>query len=304
MKNLPPLSALRAFEAVARLGSVVRAADELHVTHGAISQQLRVLETHLGIALLTRQGRRLKVTEDGRVYALRLRMALADIADATDAMLSLPRADELVVALLPSFGAHWLVRRLPRFRAAHPDLKLTLRAGLELVDFDVDRVDVAIRMGPGGWEGASQTELFYDELIAVASPHFNGGVLPHTPAEILAAPLVRTVESWAAWLTAAGQPNAALAGPIFNDSSLIIEALRQCQGVTVTRRSLVHDLISHGELVQLSDVSARYANPYWLAWPLRSNGTLKLQAFSDWLVAEVAAYRQAVEGANLSPAAG
>lgn len=303
MKNLPPLPALRAFEAVARLGSVVRAADELHVTHGAISQQLRVLETHLGIALLTRQGRRLKVTEDGRVYALRLRMALADIAEATDAMLSLPRPDELVVAVLPSFGAHWLVRRLPHFQAAHPGLKLTLRAGLELVDFDVDRVDVAIRMGPGGWEGASQKELFYDELIAVASPHFNGGRLPRTPADILAAPLVRTVESWAPWLAAVGQSNAVLSGPIFNDSSLIIEALRQCQGVTLTRRSLAHDLIASGELVQLSEVTTRYANPYWLVWPLRSNGTAKLQAFADWLVAEVAAYRQVVEGATGSPVA-
>lgn len=304
MKNLPPLPALRAFEAVARLGSVVRAADELHVTHGAISQQLRVLETHLGIALLTRQGRRLKVTEDGRVYALRLRMALADIAEATDAMLSLPRPDELVVAVLPSFGAHWLVRRLPHFQAAHPGLKLTLRAGLELVDFDVDRVDVAIRMGPGGWEGASQKELFYDELIAVASPHFNGGRLPRTPADILAAPLVRTVESWAPWLAAVGQSNAVLSGPIFNDSSLVIEALRQCQGVTLTRRSLAHDLIASGELVQLSEVTTRYANPYWLVWPLRSNGTAKLQSFADWLVAEVAAYRQVVEGATGSPAVG
>ena len=298
MKNLPPLPALRAFEAVARLGSVVRAADELHVTHGAVSQQLRVLESHLGISLLTRQGRRLKVNEDGRVYALRLRMALAEIAEATDAMLSLPRPDELVVAVLPSFGAHWLVRRLPRFTAQYPALKLTLRAGLELVDFDVDRVDVAIRMGPGGWEGASQKELFYDQLIAVASPQFNGGNLPRTPAEILAAPMVRTVESWAPWLAAVGLSHVPVSGPVFNDSTLVVEALRQCQGVTLTRRALVHDLIAQGELVQLSDVVANYANPYWLVWPTRINGTAKLQMFSEWLVAEMAAYLQEVSVAS------
>lgn len=294
MKNLPPLPALRAFEAVARLGSVVRAADELHVTHGAISQQLRVLENYLGLPLLSRQGRRLKVNEDGRVYALRLRMALADIADATDAMLSLPRPDELVVALLPSFGAHWLVRRLPRFAAAHPGLKLSLRAGLELVDFTVDRVDVAIRMGPGGWEGVSQRELFHDQLIAVASPRFNGGELPRTPAELLAAPLLRSVESWAPWLAAVGLPEVELRGPVFNDSALIIEALRQCQGVTLTRRSLVHDLIQAGELVQLSEIVTDYANPYWLVWPLRSHGSAKLALFADWLVEEVRGYRQAL----------
>lgn len=300
MKALPPLPALRAFEALARLGSVVRAADELHVTHGAVSQQLRVLESYLGIALLTRQGRRLKVTEDGRVYALRIRMALGDIAEATEAMLSLPRPDELVVAVLPSFGAHWLVRRLPRFYARHPALKLTLRAGLELVDFEIDRVDVAIRMGPGGWEGASQQALFHDQLIAVASPHFNGGQLPRTPAEILKAPLIRSVESWAPWLTAVGMPNVTIAGPLFNDSALIVEALRQCQGVTLTRRSLVHDLIERGELVQLSEVVTDYANPYWLVWPLRTHGAPKLQAFANWLAEEVAIYQQAIRNRTVS----
>jgi LysR family glycine cleavage system transcriptional activator len=290
MKPLPPLPALRAFEAVARLGSVVKAADELHVTHGAISQQVRALEEFLGFALFLRQGRRLAITEDGRIYAMRLRMALGDIASATSEVLALPRADELIVAVLPSFGAHWLVRRLPAFRAAFPGYKLTLRAGLELIDFQVDRVDAAVRMGPGGWEGVSQTRLFDDELVAVAAVHFNGGKLPRTPAAVMCAPLLRSVESWSPWLAAAGLPDSVPDGPIYTDSNLVVEALRQGQGVAVTRRSLVHDLIRAGELCQLTAVAATYANPYWLVWPPRSEGTAKQAAFADWLAGEVRNY--------------
>lgn len=291
MNPLPPLPALRAFEAVARLGSVVKDAAELHVTHGAISQQLRALEEFLGCSLFQRQGRSLAITEDGRVYALRLRMALGDIASATNDVLSLPRADELILAVVPSFGAHWLLRRLPVFRAAHPDLKLTLRAGLEIVDFQAERVDAAIRMGPGGWEGASQLRLFDDDLVAVAAAHFNNGYLPRTPAEIMRAPLIRSVDSsWRSWLAAAGLPDMEPTGPVYTDSNLVIEAMRQGQGVTLTRRSLVHDAIRTGEFVQLSDIVAPYAIPYWLVWPARSEGTGKLTALRDWLENEVRDY--------------
>jgi LysR family glycine cleavage system transcriptional activator len=295
MKPLPPLPALRAFEAVARLGSVVKAADELHVTHGAISQQLRALEDFLGFSLFQRHGRRLAITEDGRVYALRLRMALGDIASATADVLSLPRADELIVAVVPSFGAHWLLRRLPAFRSAHPELKLTLRAGLEIVDFQAERVDAAIRMGPGGWEGTSQLRLFEDDLIAVAASHFNDGKLPKTPAEIMRAPLIRSVDgSWRGWLAAAGLQDDELEGPVYTDSNLVIEALRQGQGVTITRRALVHDALRTEEFALLSDISVPYAIPYWLVWPTRSEGTEKLAAFSAWLVKEVEKYSDEV----------
>ena len=294
MKNMPPLPALRAFEAVARLGSVVQAADELNVTHGAISQQLRSLEEYLGLSLFSRKGKRLLITDDGRVYALRLRMALGDIAKATGDVLSLPRSDELILAVVPSFACHWLIRRLPGFTAAFPDLKLTLRASLELVDFSIDRVDAAIRMGPGGWEATSQAALFVDDMVVVAAPHFNGGRLPGIPAEIIAAPLIRSVESWSHWLNAAGLPDMALSGPVYTDSNLVLEALRQGQGVALTRRSLVHDAVLNGELVQLSPIAVPHQNPYWLVWPMRSHGTAKLVAFSEWLKAEVASYLEQI----------
>lgn len=295
MKPLPPLPSLRAFEAVARLGSVVKAAEEMHVTHGAISQQLRVLEDFLGFELFRRTGRRLSVTEDGRIYATRLRAALGDIAHATEDVLSLPRQDELIVAVIPSFGAHWLVRRLPAFCAAHPGLKVSLRAGLDFVDFRIDRVDAAIRIGAGGWEDVSNLRLFEDELLVVAAPHFNRGRLPRTPTAIMRAPLLRSVESWSAWLMAAGLPESELSGPIFTDSNLVIEAVRQGQGATLTRRSLVHDALKAGELVQLSKIVVPYPDPYWLIWPMRSTGSDKLKAFAGWLEAEVRRYQAELE---------
>ena len=299
MEKLPPLPALRAFEAVARLGSIIKAADELHVTHGAVSQQLQALEDHLGLPLFTRQGRRLSLSEDGRIYALRLRMALGDIATATAEVLSQPRTDELVIAVLPSFGAHWLARRLPRFLATHPQLRVQLRASLEAVDFSLERVDAAIRLGPGGWDGTSQIRLFEDDLLVVASPRFNGGQLPRTPAEIIASPLIRSVESWSNWLAAAGLADASLHGPVYNDANLVVEAVRQGQGITLARRSIVHDLLCSGELVQLSPITAPYANPCWLVWPTRSEGTAKLTSFSRWLKEEIAAYQ-----ADIAPQSG
>lgn len=302
INRVPPLPALRAFEAVARLGSVVRAADELNVTHGAVSQQLKVLEDLLGLSLFLRQGKRLSVTEDGRVYAMRVRMALADIAIATGDVLALPRDDELILAVLPSFGAHWLVRRLPRFMAAYPGYRVVLRAGLEMVDFQLERVDAAIRMGPGGWEGASQKHLFVDELVAVAAPHFNGGRLPSTPAAFMAGPLIASVESWSPWLAAAGLGSELPRCPVYSDSNLIVEALRQGLGASVTRRSLVHDLIAQGQLVQLFELSAPYANPYWLVWPLRTQIKPKLQIFSDWLQDEVSAYQASLTNSASRPA--
>lgn len=295
MNPLPPLPALRAFEAVARLGSVVRAADELHVTHGAISQQLRTLEEFLGFTLFQRKGRRLAINEDGLIYAMRLRVALGDIAHATADVLSLPRPDELIIAVTPSFASHWLIRRLPSFRAAHPALKLTLRAGLDIVDFRIDRVDAAIRIGPGGWENVANRRLFEDEQLIVAAPHFNGGRLPRTPMEIMRAPLICSVDSWSAWLVAAGLPDGEPHGPIYTDSNLVIEALHQGQGVTLTRRSLVHDALRAGNLAQLSEIVVPYPDPYWLIWPMRSAGTAKLAAFANWLEAVVRAYQEEVQ---------
>ncbi|AMO74749.1 LysR substrate-binding domain-containing protein [Pseudomonas citronellolis] len=291
MSAYPPLSALRSFEAVARLGSVTQAAAELHVTHSAVSQQVRQLEELLGVTLLQREGRGLRLSEEGRLYALQVRRALRDIAEATRLARARPSEGELVVAVLPSFAQQWLLPRLPGFRQRHPEYRLRLLASLEVIDLRQGLADVAIRIGQGHWEGLAQQRLFDDELLAVCAPHFNGGRLPRTPQQILAGPLIHGFESWLPWCQAAGVALPEGDGLFtVNDSNLVVEALRLGLGISVERRSLVAGALARGELVQLGEVSAPYAYPYWLVWPQREETRTKVAVFAQWLAEEVEEY--------------
>ena len=296
--RIPPLAALRAFEAVARLGGVVEAAAELHLTHSAISHQLRSLEENLGRRLLERHGRRLQLTEGGRVYALQVRYALHDLAKATGQVLSRSHDDELVIGTLPSFGAHWLVSRLPSLLTAAPRLQVSVRASLALADLDDGGLDLAIRMGSGGWERVQQRPLFHDRLVAVASPTFNGGELPRTPAEFIRAPLLLSIENWRPWLECAGLAPNDPAGLHFNDSNLLLEAVRQGLGVALARQSLVHDALREGRLLRPIPISAPYPAPYWLVWSARTAGQHKLAVFSDWIDRQVATYLDEVAASD------
>lgn len=290
MSTLPPLPALRSFEAVSRLGSITLAADELHVTHSAISQQIKQLEELLGVALFTREGRGLKLSEDGRLYALQIRIGLGEITEATRLVRARPRVDEVVVAVLPSFGMHWLLPRLPSFYARHPRYRVSLRASLDIQDLRQGLVDIGVRMGQGGWEGLAQKRLFDDELVVVASPAFNGGRLPQTVQEVVSGPIVRTVESWLPWCSAAGVAEPGNAALWINDSNLVLEAVRLGMGVALERRSLVHGALQRGDLVQLTDISVPYPYPHWLVWPQRESSQTKQQDFSTWIEEEIASY--------------
>jgi LysR family glycine cleavage system transcriptional activator len=292
MRPLPPLSALRSFEALARLGSVTQAASELHVTHSAISQQIRQLEELLGVVLFVREGRGLRLTEDGRLYALQVRIGLAELTEATRLIQARPRDGELVVAVMPSFGAHWLLPRLPRFQARFPQYRISLRASLDIQDLRQGLVDIGVRMGQGGWEGLQQQHLFDDELVVVAAPSFRQGRLPRTPVEIVAGPVVRTVESWMGWCQVAGVGEPSQAGLWINDSNLVLQAVQQGMGVALERRSLVDAGLKSGVLVQLSDIVVPYPYPHWLVWPQRESSLLKQRDFVSWMVEEVEVYQQ------------
>lgn len=302
MRILPPLSALRSFEAVARLGSVTLAAAELHVTHSAISQQIRQLEELLGVALLLREGRGLRLSEDGRLYALQVRLGLTELSEATRLVQARPREGELVIAVLPSFGANWLLPRLPRFHARFPAYRLSLRASLDIQDLRQGLVDVGVRMGQGDWEGLQQKKLFEDELVMVAAPAFNGGRLPRTPAEVVAAPTVRTAESWYSWCEAAGVVDPGRTDLWINDSNLVLEAVRLGHGVALERRSIVQASLDAGSLVQLTDIVVPYPHPHWLVWPQRESAQVKRNDFIVWIEDEVARYQQSLRDATTTQA--
>lgn len=295
MSFIPPLSSLRSFEAVARLGSVTLAAQELHVTHSAISQQLKSLEDMLGVGLFIRDGRTLQVNEDGRLYALQVRETLSALIESTRQIKAQPRTPELVVAVMPSFGHSWLLPRIERFLERHPGSSVRLQASLTLSNLAQETIDLGVRMGRGDWPGLEKRLMFHDELMVVAAPGFHDGDLPRTPQAIVNSRIIFTMDPWQSWCQAAGlDTEVPRRGLSSNDSNLVLEAIRLRQGIALLRRSLVHDAIRRGELVQLSEYVVPYNYPYWLVLPERERPGVKRHLFVAWLLEEVQRYQREI----------
>ncbi len=160
------------------------------MTHSAVSQHIKQLEALVGVTLFIRHGRGVRITEEGRLYALQIREALQHIADATRMVQSKPRTLEVTLATLPSFGCHWLLPRLARFQARHPQIAVRLLTSLAVVNLQQEGIDLAIRMGQGDWEGMESRHLFADEQLVVAAPGYRGGNLPTTPQAIAASDII------------------------------------------------------------------------------------------------------------------
>jgi len=292
MSGFPPIASLRSLEAVARLGSVTRAAKELCVTHSAISQQIKQLEELIGVRLFIRHGRGLQINEAGRLYALHIRDALSRIGDATRLVQVNPRRAELTIATVPSFGNHWLTPRLQGFRQRYPHITLRLTVSLTVNDIAEHPSDIVIRMGNGDWQGVNCRYLFGDELIVVASPTFNGGRLPATPQEVAESQIIFSSESWKTWCSSAGLAAEILpVGLCINDSNLVLEAVRRGQGIALERRTLVQDALLRGELVQLTRFRGDYPWSYWRVTPLHDEKPAEVALFNGWLDEEVAAWQ-------------
>ena len=284
--RLPPLPALRAFEAAARLESFSRAADELHVTHGAVSHQVRALEEFLGAALFARNGRRVVLTTDGRLFADRVRAALRDIGEAANAVRRPGRANRLTVSLVPSFAARWLMPRLGRFMAAHPEITVNVHASLALVDFERDEIDLAIRFGAGDWPRVEAEKFMEDEYFPVASPGFNRGRLPSRPADLGQFRLMTSDdEPWTPWFKAAGIKMAEPEGPIFSDSSMVVQAAIDGRGIALVRRSITEGALAAGSLVRLFDIAIPAPGSYYLVRP-KGPAPQKVLAFRAWMFEE------------------
>jgi len=200
----PPLPALRAFAAWVRLGSVNAAAEELQLTPGAVSHQIRALEEFLNVPLIERNGRRWTLTDTGRIYGYQVRQALQDIVDVTERVRSQRHAQahtqDLRVAVLPSFANGWLLPRLADFTRWHPQVRLQLHGSMDYVDLSEGQVDCAIRFGHGRWPEAEVRPLMGDSLLLLASPTLLGPEPPQTLQQLLQLPLLHASENWATWL--------------------------------------------------------------------------------------------------------
>jgi LysR family glycine cleavage system transcriptional activator len=292
LRRLPPLNALKAFEAAARHESFTRAAEELCVTQGAVSHQVKALELQLGVKLFNRERQRLIITDAGREYLGVLRDSFDRIAVGTERLLQRQSSGVLTVSTSPDFAAKWLVNRLGRFAEDHPSIDLRVSATLQHVDFAREDVDLAVRHGDGTWPGLDVVRLAPEQLFAVCSPKLLVGRNRLTkPSDVLKVPLIHVDDrkDWARWLEAAGVEGAELShGPVLNRASMVIDAAIDGQGIALARTTLVAaDLIS-GRLVRPFADELRLAKSYWIICPKATTTLPKIVTFRDWLLAEAA----------------
>ena len=293
-RRLPPLNALRSFEAAARHLSFTRAADELNVTQAAVSHQVKALEERLGIQFFKRRGRTLILTEEAQRYLPAVRDAFDRLATATDQLLATNNQSTLTVSLLASFAAQWLVPRIAGFRDHHPDIDIRLHAVDALVDFARDDVDVAIRYGRGTWPGLRIDKLRDENVFPVCSPALLSGPQPLTqPSDLANHSLLHEAAvpiDWRTWLAAAGVPQIdSSRGTQFSHSYMVVQAAVNSQGVALGRTPLVDAELADGKLVKPFDMSMPGDHAHYIVCPVATAEQPKIVAFREWLLAEVSA---------------
>jgi LysR family transcriptional regulator, glycine cleavage system transcriptional activator len=291
-RRLPPLNALRAFEATARHLSVKAAAEELSVTPGAVSQLIKSLERTLGVALFQRANRGIFLTEKGQSYLPAVRNAFRQIAEATRRITASSDTGVLTVSTTPSFAAAWLVPRLKHFQDAHPEIDLQITATKTLVDFSRDGVDVAIRHGLGRYAGLHSERIFAVELLAVAAPSMVSRLgAPKSPRELVRWPHVHDADrkDWHLWFEAQGIDDiGAPRGPAFDDPNLLRQAVLAEQGAGLLPAPLVANDLAAGRLLKLADIAWPEEFAYYLVYPAAFHERPKIAAFRAWITSVAA----------------
>jgi LysR family glycine cleavage system transcriptional activator len=294
------LNSLRAFEAAARHLSFTKAAGELNVTPAAISHQIKALEEFLGVVLFRRLTRALRLSNAGQAAFPKVREGFDNLAEAVEILRAEEESKVLTVSVSPSFGAKWLVPRLDRFRAAHPDLDIRIDATDRLADFQGDNVDVALRYGMGNYPSLLVDKLFGAEMVPVCSPDLLDGPQPlRRPQDLVDHTLLHldwTLEeeaspSWRMWLLAAGVSEVdATRGPRFSMESMMVQAAIEGQGVALAKTVLVDGDLAAGRLVMPFDLSV--CDPlnfsYFLVSPAQTAEVPKVAAFRTWVLSEAA----------------
>jgi LysR family glycine cleavage system transcriptional activator len=287
---LPSLHGLRAFEAAGRLLSFKLAAVELHVTPGAVSQQIRALEDSLAVQLFRRLSRSVELTKEGQALLPVVASSFQRIADAVRKLRHDRQSGILTVSVIPSFAARWLVPRLGRFREAHPDIDVRISPSAHLVDFAKEDVDLGIRRGLGRYPGLSSERLMTEECFPVCAPRLVQGRGRLQAPEGLENYVLLHDESyqdWRTWLAFHRLRGVdASRGPIFDDASMALEAAIEGQGIALTRSALAADALARGQLVRPFDLRmpARFA--YYLVCPRGTETRPKVRAFRRWILAQ------------------
>lgn len=296
MALLPPLNSLRAFEAVGRYLSFSKAADELNVTPGAISQQVRGLEDFLEIKLFKRRNRSIVLTDSGQVFLPLLSDGFAGISAAVDSVRRSQGDEPLTISAAPSFTAKWLIPRLCKFQALHPEIDVRIDASSRLVDFAREDIDVGIRFGTGEVEGLDSIYLFSYDLIPVCSPDLmHEGKAVHDLSDIRHHTLLHSQDTdfdpsfpdWAMWLATAGVDDVdASRGMFFSQGEMVIEAAIEGQGIALGASVMVAGAIESGRLVQPFETRLPVRLSFHLITTRQKWGNPKISAFRQWILDE------------------
>ncbi|WP_374636134.1 LysR substrate-binding domain-containing protein [Paracoccus sp. (in: a-proteobacteria)] len=283
-RRLPPLNALRAFEVAGRKLSFRAAADELGVTQGAVAQQIRLLEEHLGLALFKRLPRGVALTPQGAVYLAGVGRAFDTLSEATGQLLQ--RADTITISVTPTFAAKLLIPRLADLAAAVPGVELRTLASEVISDFDRDGVDIAVRLTrPPFPSGLEARLLFRQDLVAVASPHLVGNMaLPLDAARLRGLPLLHDAhDHWPMFLPGAAK----LPGAVFNQTTLALDAALAGQGVAIVARAVVMADIAEGRLLQVAQSGQTTGLDYYIVRKRRAQPAKTLDAVWNWCLARL-----------------
>jgi len=306
-RRLPPLNALRAFEAAARHLNFSRAADELSVTPGAVSQQIQNLEDYIGAALFKRTPRGLLLTDAAQTALPALREAFDRLAEAASLLTAAVDGRRLTLTAPPSFAAKWLVPRLGRFEQAHPQVDVWLSADMDLVDFAGGDIDLAVRYGAGAYPGLETQRLMQETVIPVTSPETVAANPLNAPSDLARHVLLHdgspdadeSCPDWQMWLAARGIKGVdGSRGPRFNQSSLVIEAAMAGRGVALAKRALAQDDLDAGRLVAPMAISTNVDFAYYVVHPKAKARLPQVKAFVAWLLAEAATHDEAMANLN------
>lgn len=292
MRHLPPLAAVRVFEAAARHQNFTTAATELGMTQAAVSHQIRILEERLGTSLFRRERRRVVLTEPGRRAAAELTRAF-DMIDAAFGAVRTEDETLLTVSTSNIFASTWFAWRLGGFHMAHPGLAVRLHTSDALVDFAASAVDCAVRSGPGGWSGLSENLLTRVDFTPMCSPDFlarHGGSI--APADLLGLPLISRQDPWwTHWLEEAGvmigagalRPGVRLDSQAHEGNAAIAG-----QGMAMLTPFFWRSELAQGRLVAPFPQISTQGHGHWLVCPEHRRGVPKIKRFREWLLAEVA----------------
>lgn len=299
-----PLNTLPAFRAVARLQNLRAAAEELHLTHSAVSQQIKLLEEQMGLRLFDRRGRSVVLNAAGAALQRAVEPALDRLADGLRAAQAAATgtSQQLRLTVLPSFAQRWLLPRMGRWRERHPEITLELHASQQVVDLQREGFHAALRVGAGHWRGLQSVRLMDSPIVALASPARAARLSAGDMTAIAAQPLLGPADLWERWLGLGGQRLAAKPVAEFNDAGLMLQAVEQDIGIALARGLLAADALQAGRLVQLSPLAladAEFAT-YWLVYPPELDAWPPLVALRDWLFEELASSRQALDALQRS----